>query len=423
MTQRVVITGIGPVTSIGVGKDTFWNALLQKRTIVCPLPSDFEKNYTFHSRWYAPLPHFSLSDYEIGFHFESAMQQIDRMAVLAAKTAFEDAGYTVECANSRVRIAHLDSCSILLGIGVGALECGFDSNLAHRLPHDLLDRVNTEKRIKFHRMVIPASMPNSAAAWVSICFGIHGQSLTINASCASGTCAIGEAYRRIRDGYDSTIACGGVEFVRDSSGSIMRGFDMLGALTHNIDGFPRPFSKNRSGFLYAEGGACVLILESLEQARSRNAAIYAEVLDYRACSDAANIIQIEKEGTQISSMLRAISNDRHIDYLNAHGTGTLPNDEIEAKAIQTVFGNTPRQPLINSTKGILGHTLGASGAIEAAVAALSIKQDIVHGNLTQDPIDNLNLPIEPVETLVTTALSVSYGFGGHNAALLLGKVS
>ena len=166
-----------------------------------------------------------------------------------------------------------------------------------------------------------------------------------------------------------------------------------------------------------------MILESLEHALFRKAPIYAEIIDFAACSDAVNIIQMQKEGTQITSLLRAISNGPPIDYLNAHGTGTVPNDEIEAKAIQAVFGDLRQQPLINSTKGILGHTLGASGAIEAAVAALSIKQNKVHGNLTQDPIDNLNLPIEPVETPVATALSVSYGFGGHNGALLLGKVS
>ena len=161
------------------------------------------------------------------------MQQIDRMAVLAAKIAFEDAGYPAECANSQMQIGTFGSCSIIIGIGVGSLECGFDSNLAHRLPQELLDRVTAEHKIKFHRMVIPASMPNSPAAWISICFGIHGQSSTINASCASGTYAIGEAFRRIRDGYDTTVVCGGVECLRDSSGSIMRGFDMLGALTHS----------------------------------------------------------------------------------------------------------------------------------------------------------------------------------------------
>jgi 3-oxoacyl-[acyl-carrier-protein] synthase II len=213
-------------------------------------------------------------------------------------------------------------------------------------------------------------MPNSPAAWVSICFGIHGQSHTINASCASGTCAVGEAFRRIRDGYDHTVLCGGVENLKESSGAIMRGFDMLGALTKSPDGIPRPFSKNRSGFLFSEGGACMLVLESLEHARARNAPIYAEILDYQACSDAANIVQIEKTGTRITLMLREICRTRRIDYLNAHGTGTETNDAVEEAVIQTIFGDANTQPLVNSTKGILGHTFGTSGALEAAVTAI-----------------------------------------------------
>jgi 3-oxoacyl-[acyl-carrier-protein] synthase II len=423
MAHRVVITGIGPVVGNAIGKDRFWQTLCEKKIAVSPLPPHFEENYTFHSRWYAPLPLFALGDHGMHFHVESAMQQHDRMAILAAKLALEDAGYALEPSGPALRIRGLDSCSILLGIGVGSLESAFDSSLAHRLPPDLHDRIAAGKKIKYHRMVIPATMPNSPAAWISICFGIHGQSATLNASCASGTCAVGEAFRRIRDGYDHTILCGGVENLKESSGAIMRGFDMLGALTKSKDGIPRPFSKYRSGFLFSEGGACVLALESLDQARARNSPIYAEILDYKANSDAANIVQIEKNGTQITRMLQEISRMRRIDYLNAHGTGTETNDAVEAAVIQTIFGNADTQPLINSTKGILGHTLGASGAIEAAVAALSVRHDLVHGNLTDDPLENLNLPLHPTERLINNALTVSYGFGGHNAALLLGKVA
>ena len=166
----------------------------------------------------------------------------------------------------------------------------------------------------------------------------------------------------------------------------------------------------------------MLVLESHSHAQSRNARIYAELLDYQSCSDAANIVQIEKGGRQIAGMLGAISDGHSIDYLNAHGTGTEVNDEVESLAIQRIFGDAERQPLISSTKGIVGHTLGASGAIAAAATALSIAHDTVHGNLTDNPIENLNLPLSSVKTTVRRALSVSYGFGGHNAALLLGKV-
>lgn len=423
MAHRVVITGIGPVTGIGIGKDAFWRSLLGVHHCAQPIPQEFKRTAPLHSQWYAPLPAFSLSDHGMRFHFESAMQMEDRMAVTATKLALEDAGFSCAVSDTRITASGIDTCSVLIGTGLGGLETAFESYLAHRLTAEQLDNGAFPRKLRFNRMVIPATMPNSPAAWVSICFGIHGQSNTINASCASGTCAIGEAFRRIRDGYDHTVLCGGVENLKESTGAIMRGFDMLGALTKSEDGIPRPFSKNRSGFLFSEGGACMLVLESLEQARSRNAPIYAEILDYAACSDAANIVQIEKTGAQITRMLHEISRTRRIDYLNAHGTGTETNDAVEAAVIQTVFGNKDTQPLVNSTKGILGHTFGASGALESAVAALSVRHDLVHGNLTDDPLENLNLPLHPTERVITNALTVSYGFGGHNAALLIGKVA
>jgi 3-oxoacyl-[acyl-carrier-protein] synthase II len=423
MENRVVITGIGPVTNIGCGRDTFWRSLLDVHHAAQPVPSAFFRTAPLHSRWYAPLPPLSLEQVGIRVHYESAMQMEDRMAVTATKLALEDAGLSLAPSGSGFAVDNLDQCSILIGTGIGGLEIAFESYLAHCLTPEQLRNIPLRKKPRFNRMVIPATMPNSPAAWVSICFGIHGQSATINASCASGTVAIGEAFRRVRDGYDHTVLCGGVECLREESGAIMRGFDMLGALTKSCDGRPRPFSRDRSGFLFSEGGACMLVLESLHRARARNARIYAEIIDYRACSDAATIVQIEKDGTQISAMLREITRGHTVDYLNAHGTGTETNDEVEARAIQTVFGDAQHQPLINSTKGILGHTLGASGAIETAVCALSIVHDRVHGNLTDNAVDNLNLPLHPIDRKITTALTVSYGFGGHNAALLLGKAA
>jgi 3-oxoacyl-[acyl-carrier-protein] synthase II len=420
MAHRVVISGIGPMTTIGSGVATFWRSLISMKFSASPIPAEFERRYTFHSRWYVPLPKVLLADHGLQFPFESAMQQEDRMAIVGAKLAFEDAGFPLERSERGMRAHNLDRCSILIGTGLGGLESAFESYCAHRFDKDR--DAASPAGFKFNRMVIPATMPNSPAAWLSICYGMHGQSATINASCASGTMAIGEAFRRIRDGYDDVVLCGGVECLKDSSGAIMRGFDLLGALTKSMDGMPRPFSAMRSGFLFSEGGACMLVLESHSHARSRDARIYAELLDYQSCSDAANIVQIEKSGQQITGMLGSISDGRSIDYLNAHGTGTEVNDEVESLAIQRVFGDAGRQPLISSTKGIVGHTLGASGAISAAATALSVAHDAVHGNLTDNPIENLNLPLSSVTASVRRALTVSYGFGGHNAALLLGKV-
>ncbi len=421
MERRAVITGIGPVTSIGEGVSAFWRALLNMDFRASPIPAEFERRYSFHSRWYVPLKAVSPADHGISVAFENAMQIEDRMAVVAAKLAFEDAGLRLETAERTMFASGLDRCSVLIGTGLGGLETAFISYCAHRFSREQLKSADFPETGKFSRMVIPATMPNSPAAWVSICFGIHGQCSTVNASCASGTVAIGEAFRRIRDGYDDVVLCGGVECLKDASGAIMRGFDVLGALTGSGDGAPRPFSKSRSGFLFSEGGACMLVLESLAHAQSRNARIYAELLNYASCSDAANIVQIEKEGRQISRMLGDISGGHRIDYLNAHGTGTEANDEVEACAIRRIFGSAGRQPLISSTKGIIGHTLGASGAIAAAATALSVARDEVHGNLTGDTLEDLNLPLSSRKATIERALTVSYGFGGHNAALLLGK--
>jgi 3-oxoacyl-[acyl-carrier-protein] synthase II len=270
-------------------------------------------------------------------------------------------------------------------------------------------------------MVIPNPMPNSRAAWVSICFGLSGSCHTVNASCASGTYAIGEAFRRIKDGYDSLLLAGGVESFQDADGFMMRGFDVLGVMTQSADGLPRPFSRKRSGFLFAEGGACVLVLEELQHALRRGAKIFAEIADFRANSDASSIVQMDSTGTAIVRLLHELSDGRKIDYLNTHGTGTVANDQIEANAIRTVFGGPADNPWINSTKGILGHTLGASGAFEAAVTALSLDRGTVHGNLTDDPLAELNLPLENVAGRIENALSVSYGFGGHNGGLLFSR--
>jgi len=165
----------------------------------------------------------------------------------------------------------------------------------------------------------------------------------------------------------------------------------------------------------------MLVLEEFDHARQRNAPIYAEIARFTANSDACSILQIDLEGKQMLSTLRQLASGRSIQYVNAHGTGTVANDEVEAEAIRTVFGERASQPFINSTKGILGHTLGASGAIEVAVTALSIARGTIHGNVTREPMDGLNLPLDAVHAPIENAITVSFGFGGHNGGLLLTK--
>jgi 3-oxoacyl-[acyl-carrier-protein] synthase II len=418
--KRVVITGIGPVTSIGIGRERFWQNLLKDKSDIRPIPDHFENDYKFKSKFYVPFPEFTIES----FGFESRMniltEETSRLALVGTKLAFEDAGIDA-ARNAEIDPELAERTAVVLGNGICTLKAGFEAFATHAQYDnpELLKKFNFGPR--FNRMVIPAVMPDSPSCWISIQHGLNGETFTLNTSCASGTYAIGEAFRKIRDGYADRVISGGVECLQDNSGTIMRGFDTLGTLTRSEDGFPRPFSDKRSGFLFAEGGGCILVLERLDLALSRKANIYCEVLDYESSSDAFNLVQIEPSGNQIKRMIRKVMGDRKIDYVNAHGTATTLNDEFERKLILELFGKRSQQPLVNSTKGTLGHTIGASGAIEAAVAAMSIKTGWVHRNVAAEPFEDLNLPEKAVRAEISVALSTSYGFGGHNAALLFGK--
>lgn len=416
MKRRVVITGIGPVTSLGIGKAEFWNNLLTGiKPEIRKVPDQETK---IKSQFYIPFPEFALVDYQIPQYYDF-LQAEDKLAIIGAKLALEDAGFAISNNNKKLMISDASEISVIIGIGFTGLETAFHSYLAH-LGIDYFS-CRKEKKASYNRMVIPLLMNNSPAAWISILFGLKGESYTTSASCASGTISIGHAFRKISDGYSDLVISGGVENLQDESFAIMRGFDVLGALTKSETGDTQPFSENRSGFLFAEGGGCILVLEELSHAKKRNAKIYAEVLDFHSNSDAFNIVHIEPSGEQILALVQKLTGKHKIDYLNAHGTATIANDEIEAKAIFRCFGDASKQPFINSTKGIIGHTIGGSGAIEAAVTALSIFTQKIHKNEADYPIKNLRLATETLAIPIEKAMSVSYGFGGHNAGLLLGK--
>ncbi|MBN2143423.1 MAG: beta-ketoacyl-[acyl-carrier-protein] synthase family protein [Candidatus Aureabacteria bacterium] len=402
MTNRVVITGIGPVSSIGTGKDIFFRNLLDLKLNISEIFSEF-KGYKYKSRFVSPMPEFSLEDMNIPSSIYKILQDEDKLTLKSAKLALDDA---------HIDLKEISECSIILGTGFSGLQRAFESYLVH---------IGVDEK-RFHRMIIPQTMPNSVAAWLSIIFKIKGSSFTINASCASGTIAIGEAYLKIKNGNDKIIITGGVECLKDKHGAIRRGFDVLDTLTKDENGVPYPFSKNRSGFLFNEGAACILILENLDNAIIRKADIYAEITDYKSNSDSFNIVQIEPSGESIKNLLISIINKKKIDYINTHGTGTIPNDEVESRIIREIFGNKNNQPFLNSSKGILGHTLGASGAFETAITALSIKESKLHPNNIPEPMENLNLIPEKTESIIHNAITTSYGFGGHNAALFLKRI-
>ena len=418
MKRRVVITGIGPATAIGMGKKDFSAGIFGLKTCIAEIPSSYEQNYTFKSRYYVPKPKFALTDLGIHKSVEAMMEESSKLSVLCAKLALEDAGFKISQAEKHMQVEGLGSCGIIIGTGMSSLQTALESYTAH-IAGTNKPATGNHNNPRFNRMVIPMLMTNSPAAWISILFGLEGFSYTLNAACASGTYALGEAYKTILAGRCDVILAGGVEALVEKNGAIMRGFDMLSTLTRAKDGKPQPFSSQRSGFLFNEGAACVLVLEELKTAQERGANIYAEIVNYEISSDAYSIVQMDPTGDSITRLFQKIISGIKVDYLNAHGTATIANDDIEAKVIQRIFGDERSQPYINSTKGILGHSIGASGALEVAVTALSIKESRIHGNITTDPLGHLNLPMETIETPIDVALSASYGFGGHNALILL----
>jgi 3-oxoacyl-[acyl-carrier-protein] synthase II len=278
---------------------------------------------------------------------------------------------------------------------------------------------------RFNPFEVSMVMPNAPAAAVGIKFTLTGPNVTYCLACASGTVAVGNAYRAVRDGHVDVAISGGCEYFGDEHGHIFRSFDVSGTLVRDCvdpETANRPFDAKRSGFLFSQGGAAMLVLEELEHAQRREATIVAEVIGFAETFDAHSIMSLAPGGEQIERMIRAALADadllpRDVDYVNAHGTGTKNNDQTETEVIDRVFGKSVR---VNSTKSLLGHTIGASGAIEALVTALSLRDGTTHISKNIDtPVRDLNF-VRNVERFdPRVGLSQSFAFGGHNAAVVM----
>lgn len=394
--RRVVVTGMSVYSGSSCGKEEFFNDLYAKKKQACPVPEEYALYGKLNTKWYVPYPVPSSEQYaEIKKKMGKKASEGAIMAVLSAKEALEDAGIAEPDENTAVTV----------GVGVANLK-------------DILasDKSMIEK-VRYPRLTIPLSMPNSVSSWIAIMLGLHGENYVCSAACASGTMGIGMGYRHILNGYADMAICGGEECFSGDDGISAMGFSSLGALTASEDGDCAAFSEERSGFLYSEGAVCMLCLEEYEHARARNARIYAEITGYCANNDAYHVVSIEPEAKEIEKLLRSIKGDKEIDYYSAHGTGTKLNDEVEAKVIQKLWGSSSGQPFINSTKSIVGHSIGASGAIEAAVCCDSIYHGRIHGTRMKTPAFDLNVVKEAIDTEVHSAISASFGFGGHNCVL------
>jgi 3-oxoacyl-[acyl-carrier-protein] synthase II len=454
MRRRVAVTGLGVVSSIGHGAEDFWRACLAGATRVEPIPPSWLHYAQFTSRLWSPLAE---PDYEAWGLGRIERLQNDRTALIAMTAAFqalEAAGIGREVRDEKRGTFALsgtgglapERAGVSLGTGIGGISSALRSTLHQALtrPKESLRELRgrlgdagalelletLERRLqapsRANPFAVAMTMPNTATSALSIKLSLVGPQSTHCAACASGTVAIGHAYRSIAGGDMDLVLAGGVEFLDDDYGAIFHSFDLAHTLCRGEDPerANRPFDRARSGFLFSQGGGAVLVLEEMERARGRGAPILAEIAGFAETSDAHNIMVMEPEGRQIARAIETALADSalrpdEIDYVNAHGTGTLANDETEAAVLSRIFGS---RPLVNSTKSLLGHTLGASGALEAAVTVLSLQHQATHAchNL-EDPIADLNFVRRAGSYPIRNALSQSFAFGGHNAALVFRK--
>ncbi|HSS49065.1 MAG TPA: beta-ketoacyl-[acyl-carrier-protein] synthase family protein [Thermoanaerobaculia bacterium] len=453
MRRRVAVTGLGVVSSIGHGAGDFWRACLAGATRVEPIPPAWLEYAQFTSRLWSPLAEPDYGAWDLGRIERLQNDRTALIAMVAAFQALEAAGIGREVKDEKRGTFVLsgtggvepERAGVSLGTGIGGISSALRSTLHQALtrPKESLRELRgrlgdagalevletIERRLqapsRANPFAVAMTMPNTATSALSIKLSLVGPQSTHCSACASGTVAIGHAYRSIAAGEMDLVLAGGVEFLDDDFGAIFHSFDLAHTLVRGDDPRAnRPFDRGRSGFLFSQGGGAVLVLEEMERATERGAPILAEVAGFAETSDAHNIMVMEPEGRQIARAIESALADATlrpdaIDYVNAHGTGTTANDETEAAVLSRIFG--PR-PLVNSTKSLLGHTLGASGALEAAVTVLSLQHQTTHACLNlEEPIADLNFVRRVDSHPIRAALSQSFAFGGHNAALVFRK--
>lgn len=408
MSRRVVVTGMGAITPIGNSTEAFWRSVTEG-TIGIGGITHFDAT-EYKCRIAAEVKDFVAKEH-MDFKAAKRMELFSQYAVAAAKEALEDSGLEIEKEDP-----YMVGTSISSGVGsLQAMEREH-SRLVEKGP----GRVGP--------LFVPMMISNMAAGNVSIQYGLKGKSINVVTACASGTNAIGEAYRTIQYGDADVMVAGGTEAAITPIG--IAGFTSLTALSTETDPTKAslPFDKNRSGFVMGEG-AGIVVLEELEHAKARGAKIYAEVAGYGCSSDAYHITSPAEDGAGAARAMSAAISDagadpQEITYINAHGTGTHHNDLFETRAIKLVFGEQAKSIKINSTKSMIGHLLGAAGAVEFITCVKEIEEGFVHatvGYTTPDEELDLDYCREAVKTDITYALSNSLGFGGHNASILVKK--
>lgn len=410
MKKRVVITGLGCVTPVGTGKEDFW---VNIKSGVSGIDKITRFDYTnYQTQIAGEVKDFTPEDY-ISKKELKKMDRFTQFAMVASKLAVADSELDLDSIDR-------NRMGTVIGTGIGGVET---IEAQHK---NLLEKGNRRVSPFF----IPMMIGNMAAGQVAIEFGAKGPSTNICTACASGTNSVGDAFKIIQRGDADIMIAGGTEAA--VAEFAVAGFCNMKAMSTNNDNpqqASRPFDKDRDGFVMGEGCG-ILILEELESAKKRNAKIYAEIVGYGMTSDAYHITTPAENGEGAARSMQVAMNDAgiepsQIDYINAHGTSTYYNDLYETMAIKSVFGEYAKNVSVSSTKSMTGHLLGASGAIEAIVCALAIKDNFVPPTINlENPGEGMDLDYTPnkgKERVINYALSNSLGFGGHNATIVLKK--
>ncbi|MDN5300604.1 MAG: 3-oxoacyl-[acyl-carrier-protein] synthase [Thermoanaerobacteraceae bacterium] len=408
--KRVVITGIGVISPVGTGKEKFWDSLIQGKSGI-DLITRFNCD-DFPTKIAGEVKDFNPEDYIE----KKELKRLDRFtqfAIAATKMALED---------SRLNLSSID-CSrvgVVMGSGIGGSETWEEQ-------HNTLIEKGPKRVSPFF---IPMMIANMASGQVSMAFNLKGPNFTVVTACASGTNAIGEAFRILQRNDADIMVAGGTE--APITPLSLAGFSSMKALSTRNDEphkASRPFDKDRDGFVMGEG-AGVMILETLDHALKRNAHIYAEVIGYGTTADAYHLTQPAPEGEGAARAMKAAIDDAgikpgQVDYINAHGTSTPLNDKFETLAIKNAFGEHAYNLAISSTKSMTGHLLGAAGAVEMIATVFTVTSGEIPPTINYDCADpecDLNyVPNKSVKKDISIAMSNSMGFGGHNACVIVKK--
>ncbi len=409
MKRRVVITGLGAVTPLGNSMKETWASIKEGKLGIGPIT--YFDTEEFKVKLAAQIKDFDASQ-RMDKKSARRMELFSQYAVAAAWEAMEDSGLDMKMEDPF-------RAGVIVGSGIGSVatvEREYEKILNHKIK-------------RADPLMVPRMISNMAAGNISIQLGLQGKCTNVATACASGTHCIGDAFRAIQYNDADIMFAGGSESC--ITPTVVAGFEALTALSKEKDPLKAslPFDKNRSGFVLGEG-AGIVVLEELDHARKRGAHIYGELVGYGATADAFHITSPCEDGRGAAKAMELaikegeISPDQ-VDYINAHGTGTHLNDLYETRAIKAAFGEAARDLVINSTKSMIGHLLGAAGGVEFAVLTKSLEENYIHQTLGTRETDegcDLNYAIgAPVEKKIDYAMSNSLGFGGHNASLLIKK--